>query len=162
MIAATLEQQLNLRRALAKWSDSAQQLASTLAEEHRGVLGRRVGNKIEGQRIGNAQLSGLNDITQTAASFEDVKKFADWQGEKAERAGRYDVKEYWDAIAKALEALEKEAWTVASDAGLSVPPKDSKPQVLKKVLNEIYIMLAQEWVQHFVAHSLMIAPKRED
>jgi len=161
MATASLEQQLNLRRALARWSDGAQKSASVLVEEHRSVLGRQVGNKVEGQHIGNAQLSGLNNIAQSAPSFEDVKQFARWQGEKAERAGRYDVKEYWDAIGKALEALEKEAWTVANDAGLPVPPKDSKPQVLKSALNEIYLMLAQEWVQHFVAHSLWIAPKRE-
>ena len=150
---ATPAQRLALRQHLAAWSDNAQKSASALAERHRDLLGRR---------IGNAQLSGLNNIAQSAPSFENVKEFARHQGEKAERAGRYDVKEYWDAVGKALEALEKEAWTFASNAGLVMPPKDSKPQVLTKALNEIYIMLAQEWVQHFVAHSLMIAPKRED
>ncbi len=147
---ATPAQRLAFRQRLAVWSDSAQKPTSALAERHRDLLGRR---------IGNAQLSGLNNIAQSAPSFENVKEFTRHQGEKAERAGRYDVKEYWDAIGKALEGLEKEAWAVASDAGLSVPPKNSSAKELKAALNDVYLMLAQEWVQHFVAHSLMAAQR---
>lgn len=147
-----LEQKLRLRKGIAMWSDQAQPLAAQVAVAYQGLLPKR---------IGMAQLSGLNNMAQSAPAYDDVKDFVAHQGEKAERAGRTDVKEYWDAVAKVLVSLEQAAWTVASDAGLPVPPKASKPKELKAALNEVYLMLAQEWVQHLIAHSLMIMPKRE-
>ena len=146
-------QRLALRQRLAAWSDRSQKPAAELAEQYRELLGRR---------IGNAQLSGLNNIAQSAPSFDQVKEFVKHQGDKADRAGRYDVKEYWDAVGKALGELEGQAWELANEAGLPVPPKGSKPKELKVALNDIYLMLAQEWVQHFAAHSLMTMPRREE
>jgi len=147
-----ITQQLELRRRLAAWSDRAQKSATAMAEQYHDLLGRK---------IGNAQLSGLNNIAQSAPSFDDVKEFVQHQGEKAERAGRSEVKEYWDAVGKALTGLEDEAWKLAQEAGLPVPPRNSRPRELKAALNDVYLMLAREWVQHFAAHSLMIAPRRE-
>jgi hypothetical protein len=144
----TPAQHLALRHQLAIWSDHAQRSAAGLAERYQDLLGRR---------IGNAQLSGLNNIAQSAPSFDDVKEFVAHQGVKADRAGRFDVKEYWEAVGKALESLEHEAWTVASEAGLDVPAKNSKPKELKAALDDVYLELAKEWVQHFVAHGLMVA-----
>ena len=143
-----ITQQLELRRRLAAWSDREQKSAAALAEQFRDLLGRR---------IGNAQLSGLNNMAQSAPSFDDVKEFVQHQGEKAERAGRFEVKEYWEAVGKALTGLEEEAWKLANEAGLPVPPRNGKPKDLKAALNDVYLMLAREWVQHFAAHSLMIA-----
>lgn len=141
-------QRVALRHRLAAWSDSAQKNAVGLAEQYRDLLGRR---------IGNAQLSGLNNIVQSSPSIDDVKAFVAHQGEKAERAGRFDVKEYWEAVSKALESVENAAWTVASEAGRSVPAKGSKPKEMKAALEEVQLALAKEWVQHLVAHSLMVA-----
>lgn len=143
---ATPAQRLALRHRLAAWSDSAQKNAAGLAEQYRDLLGRR---------IGNAQLSGLNNIAQSSPSMAEVREFAAHQGEKAERAGRFDVKEYWEAIGKALDTIENAAWTVASEAGLAVPPQGSKPKERKAALEEVQLALTKEWVQHFVAHSLM-------
>jgi hypothetical protein len=145
---ATPAQRLALRRRLATWSDFAQKAAAGLAEQYRDLLGRR---------IGNAQLAGLNNMAQSSPSMEDVKEFIKHQGDKAERAGRFDVKEYWDAVGKSVETLENEAWAVASEAGLDMPAKNSKPKELKAALEDVYLALAKEWVQHFVAHSLMVA-----
>jgi hypothetical protein len=145
---ATPAQRLALRHRLAVWSDGVQKNAAGLAEQYRDLLGRR---------IGNAQLSGLNNIVQSSLSMAEVKEFVAHQGDKAERAGRFDVKEYWEAVGKALEAVGDEAWKVASEAGLAVPPKGSKPKEMKAALEEVQLALAREWVQHLVAHSLMIA-----
>jgi len=144
---STVAEQLALRGRMAAWSDRAQKPAAALAERFRDLLGRR---------IGNAQLSGLNNIAQTAPSFETVKEFARHQGDKAERAGRYDVKEFWDEVGEALAGLEDEAWKLANDAGLNVPPKGSKPKQLQEALDWLYLRLGQEYVQHFVAHSIML------
>jgi hypothetical protein len=144
----TPAQQLTLQQELAAWSDRMQKPAADLADRYRDLLG---------SRIGNAQLSGLNNITQSAPSFEKVKEFTKHQGEKAERSGRLDVQDYWNEVGKALAALEGEAWILAERTGLPVPSKDNHPKVLKAALDGIY--LAREWVQHFVAHSLLPRPR---
>ena len=141
-------QRLALRRLLAAWSDRIQKNAVAQAEQYRDLLGRR---------IGGAQLSGLNNIVRSAPSFEKVKDFVRHQGEKAERAGRSDVHQYWTAVERALHALEDEAWKLASDAGLPVPPKHAKPKQLREALGWLYLELAQEYVQHLVAHSVMLS-----
>ena len=148
MAEITLAQRLALRRRVAAWSDRKQKSAVALAEQYRDLLG--------GRHIGNAQLSGLNNVAQAAPSFDDVKKFVEHQGEKAERAGRFDVREYWGALGKALGELEGEAYTLAGEADWPLPLKGSKPRELKEVLNEVYLWLAREYVQHLVAHSIMI------
>lgn len=145
---ATPAQRLAWRRRITTWSDNIQKSAATLADQYRDLLGRR---------IGNAQLSGLNNIVQSAPLFDHVKEFVRHQGEKAERAGRFDVKQYWDQIGQALNGLEAEAWKLANEAELPVPPKSSKPKELKLALNDAYLMLAREYVQHLVSHSLMVA-----
>ena len=147
-----IAQQLALRRRIAAWSDRQQKPASALAEQFRDLL--------EGRRIGNAQLSGLNNIAQSAPSFDTVKEFVRHQGEKAERAGRFEVKEYWDAIEKALAGLEEEAWKLAQESGLPVPPKGGKPRELRQALDWLYLRLGQEYVQHFVAHSMLHLPRQ--
>lgn len=143
-------EQLELRLRVAAWSDQMQQPASGLAEQFRDLLGRK---------IGNAQLSGLNNIVQSAPSFDQVKKFIEHQGEKAERAGRFDVKEFWEAVDKALAGLEDEAWRLTNEAGLSVPPKGSKPREIRRALDPLFLRLAREYVQHFVAHGLLVMRK---
>jgi hypothetical protein len=145
---ATPEQRLAFRHELAVWSDRTQAAAASLAEQYRDLLGRR---------IGGAQLSGLNNIVQSVPSSDHVREFVHHQARKAERAGRFEVKGYWDDVSKALQELEGQAWTLAEDAGLSVPPKTAKPRELKVALDDICLLLAREWVQHFVAHSLMAA-----
>ena len=142
--------QLAIQRSIAAWSDRAQRQAAALAEKYRDLLGRP---------IGNAQLSGLNNIAQSAPSFEDVKNFVNHQGAKAERAGRYEVKEYWDAVGKELDGLKEEAWRLGASAGLPVPPKGSKPKELKQALDWLYLRLTREYVQHFVSHSLLVAQR---
>lgn len=142
-----MNQQFAMRGRVAAWSDRAQKSAMGLAERFRDLLGRR---------IGNAQLSGLNNIAHAAVSFEQVKDYVAHQGKKAENAGRFDVKEYWDEVGKALIGLEEEAWKLASEAGLPVPPKGSKPKEMREKLDWLYLWLGKEYVQHFVAHSLML------
>jgi hypothetical protein len=137
-----------LRTKLAAWSDQQQASAVKLAEHFSDLLGRR---------IGNAQLAGLNNSLASAQSYEDVKAYVRGQGDKAGRARRSDVKEYWEAIEKALIGLEEEAWQMANAAGLPVPPEGSKPRQMREALDWLYLRLGQEYVQHLVAHSLMLS-----
>lgn len=148
LVQATPAQRLRLGHLLAGWSDRVQINCAALADRYRDLLRRRVGN---------AQLSGLHNIVQSAPSFSDVKQFVTHQGNKAERAGRFDVKEYWHAVEKGLTDLEEEAWKLASEAGLSVPPRDSKRKQITTTLDDMYLLVAREWVQHLVAHSLMVS-----
>ncbi len=125
-----------------------QKPASGLAEQFRDLFGRK---------IGTAQLSGLNNIVQSAPSFDEVRRFVEHQGKKAERAARYDVKEFWEAVAKALAGLESEARTLATEAGLPVPPKNSKPNEVRQALDPLVLRLSRQYVQHFVAHGSMLS-----
>jgi len=142
-----MNDQMRMRSRVAAWSDRAQKQAAGPAERFRDLLGRR---------IGTAQLSGLNNIAHAAASFEQVKDYVVHQGKKAENAGRFDVKEYWDEVGKALTGLEEDAWKLATEAGEDVPPKGSKPKEMREKLDWLYLWLGKEYVQHFVAHSIML------
>lgn len=137
-----------IRPALAAWSDRMQNSAANLADKFRDLLGRQ---------IGNAQLSGLNNIVQSAPSVDDIRKFVTHQGQKAERAERNDVKKYWDDLTDALSGLEADVWKLAAEANLPLPPPKSKPKAKRKTLGWLYIAMTREYIQHFVAHSLMIA-----
>lgn len=149
---ASAAQRLALGRGLAQWSDHIQHSASTLAEQYSALLGRH---------LGNAQLSGLNNIVQSAPDFDEIAKFARNQGDKATRAGHDEIADYWRAVREAIERLTGDAWTLAEEAGLPVPAKESRPKELKAAINDIYLAVAREWVQHFVAHSLMLARETE-
>jgi hypothetical protein len=143
------EERLKLRRLVASWSDGrglAQ--ATTLADQHRYLLPKR---------ITNAQLSGLNGVVQAAANLEQVTAFTQHQGERAARAGRLDVKGYWDALRQALEALEREAEDLATQAGLTLAPPPGKGKARSKAPEWLTLWLAQEFVQHLVAHSLYLS-----
>jgi hypothetical protein len=142
------EERLKLRRPVAAWSDGrglAQ--ATALADQHRYLLPKR---------ITNAQLSGLNGVVQAATDLGQVTAFAQHQGERAARAGRLDVKGYWDALRQALEALEGEAGNLAAQAGMTLVPPSGKGKARPKAPEWLTLWLAQEFVQHLVAHSLYL------
>jgi len=131
-------ERLKLQRMVAIWSDGhglAQ--ATALAEKHRHLLPKR---------ITNAQLSGLNGLVQAGSSLTQVMGFAQHQGGRAARAGRVDVKGYWDDLREALGRLEGEADRLLTQAGVPVEGLPSK----------LTLWLAQEFVQHLVAHSLYL------
>ena len=135
---------LALRRELAAWSDGVQDEAAELAGGYRDLLAKR---------ITNAQLSGLQNVVQAALSFHTIKRFVAHQGEKARRNNRYDVQDYWSTVGKALEGLRRpaeEIWTKVYDAAPS-----------RQELNTWHCRLAQEFVQHLVAHSLWARPAYE-
>ena len=141
-----LARALELRRRLATWSDRAQREAADLAGGYRDLLAKR---------ITNAQLSGLHNVVQAAPSFRPIKQFVARQGEKATRAGRADVADYWSAVGKALDGLRREAeqmWTAVPDG----PPPDTPAG--RQALGEWHCRLVREYVQHLVAHSLWARP----
>lgn len=151
LVSATPEQRRLLSQLIAAWSDAAVAGAVALVERYDDLLDRE---------LGNAQLSGLSNLVESGHGLEEIQRFAAHQGSKAERAGRYGSKEYWDAVRKALEELKDAAWELAHRAGLSVPDRASKPKVLRAALDDLYRRLAREWVQHLVAHSIFLQSKR--
>ncbi len=137
----TPERALALRRSLANWSDVNQRVAVDLAENYRELLARR---------ITNAQLTGLHNVVRAAPSFRKIKEFVDHQRDKAVRAGREEVADYWTAVGKALEGLRRDAeQTWAAVPGGPAPTTPAG----KQALDEWHCRLVNEFVQHLVAHS---------
>jgi len=137
---------LALRQRLAAWSDWAQHDAVELAESYRDLLPRQ---------ITNAQLNGLQNTVLSAPSFGQIKDHLENQGNKASRAGRDDVADYWKAMLKALSSLRSESEQLLG----SVPggPLLTSAEG-KQLADEWHRRLAREFVQHLVAHSLWVKP----
>lgn len=135
------ERAVALRQSLAAWSDANQQTAADLADSYQELLPRR---------ITNAQLSGLNNVVRAAPTFKEISDFVRHQSDKAVRAGRDDLADYWSAVGKALAGLRRDAekiWlTVYAEPSSTTPPD-------KQAVDELHRRLAGEFVQHLVAHS---------
>ncbi len=137
---------LLLRQQLAAWSDRAQLEAATLADSYRDLLPRQ---------ITNTQLAGLQNIVQAAPSYGKIKRFVEHQGDKATRAGRDDVADYWKVVLKALNGLRREGEQLL-DSVPGGPPLNTREG--KQLADEWHCRLAREFVQHLVAHSLWAKP----
>ena len=134
------ERALALRRSLANWSDVNQRVAVDLAENYRELLARR---------ITNAQLTGLHNVVRAAPSFRKIKDFVDHQRDKAVRAGREEVADYWAAVGKVLEGLRRDAeqlWTAVPGGPAPATPAG------KQALDQWHCRLVNEFVQHLVTH----------
>lgn len=142
-----LKSELTIRQRMAAWSDGDGQTAAiALAERHRHLLPKR---------ITNAQLSGLNNVVWAAPDVARVRDFLTHQASRAERAGRLDVKGYWDDVAQTLVQLEATATQLAAEAGLTVEaPAGRKGR--SRAPAWVELSLAQAFVQHLVAHSLYL------
>lgn len=137
---------LALRQRLAAWSDWAQHDAVELAESYRDLLPRQ---------ITNAQLNGLQNTVLSAPSFGEIKKYVENQSNKASRAGRDDVADYWKALLRALTDLRSESEQLLN----SVPGGPPLTTVEgRQLADEWHRRLAREYVQHLVAHSLWVKP----
>lgn len=135
---------LTVRRLVAIWSDRSQKEAARFVDGRRDLLPRR---------ITSAQLYGLADVVRSTHCFADIQQFVRHQGEKAERAGRLDVRDYWGEMEKALCDLREDAEKLWQQAG-PPPPKVSE----KSALDGLHCKLADEFVQHLIAHSLYWSP----
>lgn len=136
---------LALRRLLAAWSDQAQRGAAELAESYRDLLPRQ---------ITNAQLNGLQNIVHVAPGYKGIKDYIENQGNKASRAGRDDVADYWKAVLKALNDLRPESERLLNTVPGGPPLTTAEGKLL---MDEWHRRLAREFVQHLVTHSLYVA-----
>lgn len=143
----------SLRRHLIVWSEEHEESASKIAERHADLV-------VTG-RLGKTQLNGLSSIAQSTKELSTVLSFVKHQGEKAERAGHREVKDFWNELDKELSAIGQEALTLATEAGLKLPPEEARAKKSKAALNPVSMAMAREWLQHFVAHSLMLAGSEE-
>jgi hypothetical protein len=135
---------LTLRRLVAAWSDRIQGEAAKFADRRRDLLPRR---------ITNSQLYGLTNVVRSARCFADIQRFVRHQGEKAERAGRLDVQDYWTEMEKVLGDLRADARQLQQQSGPLPAEADEK-----STLDELHRQLAGEFVQHLIAHSLYWTP----
>lgn len=138
---------LRSRFLVARWSDRLQKPASKFGDDHRDLLPRR---------ITNAQLYGLYNIVRNTRHFSDIRRFIQHQGEKAGRAGRWDVKGYWEDLLKMLNDLKEEAKTLHEQTGPLPAAEDPK-----SALEALHCQLVEEYVQHLIAHSLYWTPQRQ-
>ena len=138
------EAQRKLQQPVAAWSDGqGLALATELVERHQNLLPKK---------ITNAQLSGLNGVVRAVDEVDRVMDFAQHQGTRAELAGRTEVKDYWDDLRETLGGLEDEAAQLLSQTGVSVEVTGKGARALAWLT----LWLAQEFVQHLIAHSLYI------
>jgi hypothetical protein len=134
-----LEYLLKRKQSIAAWSDRWQAEAARFADRHRDLLPRR---------ITNAQLYGLGNVVRSARRYADIERFIRHQAEKAERAGRLDVQEYWTDLKDALGKLRGEAQALPKTLPL---PAGMDHQ---EALDDLHRELARLYVQHLIAHSL--------
>lgn len=135
---------------ITAWSDGeGLTRAKALVDRFRALFPRQ---------ITNAQLAGLNSAVQVVPELGQVTAFAIHQASRAARAGRLEVKDYWDAVREMLEGLEYEAEQLAAQAGVIMPPVTGRRQRRKQTEEFAWLGLglAREFVQHLVAHSLYI------
>jgi hypothetical protein len=135
---------LTLRRLVAAWSDHIQGEAAKFADSRRDLLP---------SRITSTQLYGLVNIVRNAQRFGDIQQFIRHQREKAERAGRQDVADYWKEMEQVLNNLRNDAKELQRQAG-SLPPTISP----KPALDTLHRQLTEEFVQHVLAHGLYWSP----
>lgn len=137
-----------LRPLIAAWSDGqGQNQATALADEYRDLVPRR---------ITSAQLYGLQQVVHAAKNLEQVKKFIQHQGKRAKDAGRLDVAEYWDGLHRTIEGLGEQAVELAIQGGMVLETTQSKRKSASRVPAWLALWLAQDFVQHLVAHSLYV------
>jgi len=148
----TQEMQRALHRRLAAWSDGpGYRQACDLAEAYRHLLPKPVTP---------SQLHGLRNVVAAESDPSKVKGFTEHQARKAERRGDLELRDYWQAVGKALDELQrpvKELWAaIGGDSlGLSKRP-------LKAAQDEIRMQLMRDFVQHLVAHSVYLKEQPEE
>ncbi len=135
-------------KQLVIWSDGeGYQQAIKLAEAYRHLLPRPVTN---------AQLNGLHNVVTSASEPAIVKRFTSNQGQKAERRGDPELRDYWQTLGKALDGLRKtagELWGSIGGEGLGWTKKPTRD-----IHNDIQMRLMRAFAQHLVAHSMYLKP----
>jgi len=146
--SGVLKAELAFQRRLAMWSDGeGQRAAIDLAEHHRHLLPGR---------ITKAQLSGLMNVTLAAPDIASVHAFMIHQGQRAEKAGQQEVKDYWQDVSQALTKTEIAAAELAADVGLA-PVSEAQRKGRARSPAWLELALARAFMQHLVAHSLYLA-----
>ncbi len=148
----TKEMRRALHRRLAAWSDGpGYRQACELADSHRHLLPRPVTP---------SQLHGLRNVVAAESAPEQVKRFTRHQAQKAERRGDLELRDYWQAVGKALSGLQataEELWAAIGGEALDLPKKQQK-----SARDEIHMQLMRAFVQHLVAHSVYLKEQPEE
>lgn len=129
-----------LSTVVADWSyGDGLSRAVELMERHRPLRPRR---------LANAQLAGLNAVVQMASSLGEISEFVSRQGTRAGRAGRLDVKAFWDDLRLALEVIADVAKRLGSEGTPGLGGAD-----------RLALLLAGEFTQHLISHAYLIEAK---
>lgn len=142
-----------LHQHLAAWSDGpGYRQACELAEAYRHLLPRPVTP---------SQLHGLRNVVAAASYPQQViNEFTKHQGEKAERRGDLELRDYWQAVGRALNELRataEELWAAIGGEDLNLPKKQQN-----SARDEIHMQLMRAFVQHLVAHSVYLKEQPEE
>ncbi|GEM_PF-761827 len=139
-----LSYNLKLRKLIAAWSDNSEIEANRFADRYRDLYPRE---------ISNAQLRGLENVIRSSRQFIDVKGFIQHQGEKAERARRSDVGDFWRGLDSDLSSLRDEAKRMLHQTG---------SEISEVKLDRVHHQLAEIYVQHLIAHMFYWTPFLEE
>ncbi|RLJ03189.1 MAG: hypothetical protein DRP08_03825 [Candidatus Aenigmatarchaeota archaeon] len=138
-----------LHHHLAAWSDGpGYRQACELSESYRHLLPKPVTA---------SQLHGLRNVVGAASDPQEVKRFTTNQSQKAERRGDLELRDYWQAVGKALDELRSEVKTLWTAIGGDKVSLSKKPR--QDAQNEIQMQLMRAFVQHLVAHSQYLSVK---
>lgn len=144
------DKERELNQQICSWSDGpGYHQATHLAESNRHLLPKPVTN---------AQLNGLRNIAASASLFKNVMEFTKHQGEKAERRGDFELRDYWQAVGKVLEDLKTpagELWLGVGGSTQNLPKGKTAP-------DELHLRLVREFIQHLLAHSLFVKEQPEE
>lgn len=124
---------------VAAWSDGEGYAAAVdLAEAHHSLLPRPVSP---------AQLNGLRNIVSGAPGPSAVRAFIEHQAQKASRHENTELRNYWQALGKALSGLRETAVRLLQVTGTAAP----------QAVDALHLRLMAILVQHLVIHSLYLA-----
>lgn len=137
---------------LAAWSDGdGYRQATDLAESFLHLLPKPVTT---------SQLNGLRNIVAAAPDPATVNRFTHRQGQKVERRGDRELRDYWQAVGQALSGLTdvvEEVWAAIRGETLDLPNGEAK-----RARHEIHLRLMRAFVQHLVAHSVYLKEQPEE
>jgi hypothetical protein len=131
----------NLHERLAVWSDAHLTEARAFVQSYAELIPRD---------LSNAQIYGLANVARSVNQYAHLAEFVKNQMRKAERAGKSKMQDCWQSLNAKLTGYRAEAVNITRAAGLRPDQADA-----------VHLQLAQRFVQHLIAESLVSAKNNE-
>ncbi len=127
---------LELRRRLARWSDTHLEEACIFVQSFVSLIP---------DELSNVQLHGLANLARNIPTYKELEEFLLHQAMKAKRANRTKMQHCWEILKIKFNSFRNEAEIIANDLH----------QV--QSTEEIHLRLIHFFVQHLIAESLIQA-----